>query len=152
MLLTYNKVFALVENGIDIIVHLHMLLLVIWRATSIENNKWTYHNLSKLNKMWKYEFNPIPNQAYWKFPLINNWERFGILEADENLRKKKNKRGQRGQSQRIQTGMDNTWRVINSEVVDKKVIRDIVVSVRNNIISSGLMINVILFTLSVYFS
>ena len=39
--------------------------------------------------MWKYEFNPIPNQACWTFPLANNWEMYGILIADEAINKRK---------------------------------------------------------------
>lgn len=67
-----------------------------------------YHNLTTLYEMWQYEFHPIPNQAYWTFPIAHEWERYGLLIPDENLRKKKNKRGQRGQSQRIRTEMDNS--------------------------------------------
>ncbi|XP_074374219.1 uncharacterized protein LOC141714605 [Apium graveolens] len=36
-----------------------------------------YHNISSLFDMYKYEFNPIPNQAYWTFSLANNWEAYG---------------------------------------------------------------------------
>ncbi|XP_047326128.1 uncharacterized protein LOC124929780 [Impatiens glandulifera] len=50
----------------------------------------SYHNLSSLCEMWKYEFNPILNQAYWTFPLANNWEMYGVLIADEDMKKKKN--------------------------------------------------------------
>ena len=32
----------------------------------------SYHYLSTLSEMWKYEFNTIPNQAYWTFSLANN--------------------------------------------------------------------------------
>ncbi|XP_074376676.1 uncharacterized protein LOC141718197 [Apium graveolens] len=71
-----------------------------------------YHNLSTLCDMWKYEFNPIPNQAYWTFPLANNWEMYGFLIADEGMRRVKKKRGQRGQSSRIRTEMDNPRKVI----------------------------------------
>ncbi|KAL6524537.1 hypothetical protein OROHE_016208 [Orobanche hederae] len=70
-----------------------------------------YHSLATLYEMWKYEFQPIPNQAYWTFPIANGWEKYGTLIPDENLRRKKNKRGQRGQSQRIRTEMDNSRRV-----------------------------------------
>ncbi|KAK1386679.1 hypothetical protein POM88_014857 [Heracleum sosnowskyi] len=42
-----------------------------------------YHNLSTLCEMWKYEFNPMSNQAYWMFPLANNWETYGNLIVDE---------------------------------------------------------------------
>ncbi|KAL6518338.1 hypothetical protein OROMI_034039 [Orobanche minor] len=68
----------------------------------------SYHNLSTLCEIWKYEFNPIPNQAYWTFPLANNWELYGILIVDEATKKKKKKRGQKGQSSRIRTEMDNS--------------------------------------------
>ncbi|KAL6529661.1 hypothetical protein OROGR_015284 [Orobanche gracilis] len=71
-----------------------------------------YHSLSMLYEIWRYEFNPMPHQAYWTFPLANNWEMYGILVPDENLRKKKGKRGQMGQSQRIRTEMDNSRKVI----------------------------------------
>ncbi|XP_074323154.1 uncharacterized protein LOC141660090 [Apium graveolens] len=71
-----------------------------------------YHNLSTLCEMWKYEFNPISNQAYWTFPVANNWEMYGVLIADETTKKKKNKRGQRGQSSRIRTEMDNPRKII----------------------------------------
>ena len=40
--------------------------------------------------MWKYEFNLIPNQLYWTFPLAYNWEMYDTLIVDENLRKIKN--------------------------------------------------------------
>lgn len=50
------------------------------------------------------------NQAYWMFLLINNWERLGILEPDEHLRKKKSKHGQ---SHRVRTEKNNTRRAIS---------------------------------------
>ncbi|XP_074379718.1 uncharacterized protein LOC141720689 [Apium graveolens] len=48
-----------------------------------------HHNLSTLCEIWKYEFNPISNQAYLTFPLANNWEMYGVLIADEATKKKK---------------------------------------------------------------
>ncbi|WOH13261.1 hypothetical protein DCAR_0832770 [Daucus carota subsp. sativus] len=54
------------------------------------------HSLTTLYEMWKYEFFPLANQAYWTFPLANNWERYGT-----------------GQSQRIRTEMDNSRKAIS---------------------------------------
>ncbi|WOH11823.1 hypothetical protein DCAR_0831316 [Daucus carota subsp. sativus] len=67
-----------------------------------------YHTLPKLYEMWQHEFSPIPHQSYWTFPLANNWERYGMLVPNEDLRKKRKKRHNKGQSQRIHTEMDNS--------------------------------------------
>ncbi|XP_047323315.1 uncharacterized protein LOC124927021 [Impatiens glandulifera] len=56
-----------------------------------------------------YDFHPIPNESYWTFPIAHDWEKYGNLVPNENLRKKKNQRGQR---QRIRTEMDNPRRTI----------------------------------------
>ncbi|XP_047313929.1 uncharacterized protein LOC124917576 [Impatiens glandulifera] len=69
----------------------------------------TYHNLTTLSEMWQYDFHPIPNESYWTFPIAHDWEKYGNLVPNENLRKKKN---QRGQSQCIRTEMDNPRRTI----------------------------------------
>ncbi|CAM8960811.1 unnamed protein product [Rhodiola kirilowii] len=47
------------------------------------------HSLTGLYEMWKHEFHPISHQAYWTFPLASNWENYGTLLPDENLKKKK---------------------------------------------------------------
>lgn len=70
------------------------------------------HSLTTLYEMWKYEFYPISSQAYWTFPLASNWEGYGTLLPNENLKKKKKKQGQKGQSQRIRTEMDNSRKAI----------------------------------------
>ena len=67
-----------------------------------------YHNLTTLSEMWQYEFHPIANEAYWTFPLANDWEKYGTIIPNENLKKKKG----RGQNQRIPTEMDQSERRI----------------------------------------
>ncbi|WOG95355.1 hypothetical protein DCAR_0414670 [Daucus carota subsp. sativus] len=79
-----------------------------------------YYNLTILYEMWKYKFYPMANQAYWTFPLAYNWELYGTVNADENLRKRMKKRGQRDQSQRIRTEMDNSQMIKTCWRCDQK--------------------------------
>ena len=67
-----------------------------------------YHTTSELNMLWEPLIYPLAPREYWNFSLPMQWELFGTLVADEALKKKKRKRGRRGESVRIHTEMDQS--------------------------------------------
>lgn len=64
------------------------------------------HHNQQLEQLWRPLIFPLQPTEYWNYELPIRWQRYGKLVPDESLKKKKNKRGDKGQSVRIRTEMD----------------------------------------------
>lgn len=67
-----------------------------------------YHYTVKLQALWEPMIYPLEQNEFWNYALPRDWQSFGTLKADERLRKMRKKRGDKGQSVRIRTEMDQS--------------------------------------------
>ena len=77
---------------------------------SINWKQWIgpYHYTPVLQNMWEPMIYPLPATGYWDVQLPLAWQRYGTVVPNEAMRKRRAKRGQRGQSVRIRTEMDGS--------------------------------------------
>ena len=67
-----------------------------------------YHYTSKLNQLWEPLIFPLQSTEMWNYVLPEEWQRYGKLVPNEAYRKRKKKRGNKGESVRIRTEMDQS--------------------------------------------
>ncbi|KAK1382568.1 hypothetical protein POM88_020303 [Heracleum sosnowskyi] len=79
-------------------------------AENLDWKKWIepYHYSSKLHKLWEPIIYPLDPTECWNYVLPVQWQRYGKLVPDEGCRKIKKKRGDKGESVRIRTEMDQS--------------------------------------------
>lgn len=67
-----------------------------------------YHYNSKLQMLWEPMIYPLQQKEFWNYNLPRRWQNYGTLIPNESQRRKKKKRGNKGQSVRIRTEMDQS--------------------------------------------
>ena len=75
---------------------------------NLNRKQWIgpYHYNSKLQEMWRPIIYPLKPMECWNYELPQDWMAYGNMVPDENLRKVRRKRGEKGLSVRIRTEMD----------------------------------------------